>query len=1198
MKKITIFQPSKGEEPLTETDSQILYDRIRDNSKLHFHHTDAFMSMDEIAAENRPVRSNIPALLLKNIIDNVQPIVSKKSSSKYHVSIQLNKPITTLQPDLEKYGVVARDSLMRVVGINFDNGRNFYNNMYKPTQLESADASVLTSIGNYGEYTCGSALRKCSLFQHRSQFGLNSQSMVIMFPNKEKAIDAFRLVETYMAYMRGYYAESVVFMHKALWQSYGVLDKYRERVRLQNPVKNTTKTSPTLARIEELYTGKLISHNNRVVLMYDIMAGGLWDIYQHAKITGFESDMTMKLIEDELQSQTYHKNQYNRTVSTDALKTINTVRSSTAMSLFGESDVLKLSKKQLDVVELTLAKQHDMIKHASEQKCEHLKLLSRVMRSNRQGRRFDARGWEDLKKLIPQTSETELSRCTACSQLVICPHTYELLNNNLKRHNKDLRSGSEFRVSLIRKFSGSTPLQDAFFCKICGDQLAKQIAEGRNAYIQGKKVEVHRDENALSGKVWKNVKNIITTHINFNTLTDVGPIISTITENILPFVEDERDRVLQIKTNDTNDVSDIVYLFIAIYTFAAIVRVISHHPDDISFRKMYSTNPRPKTIKGGREVSTKHLQRLFMTALELVINTQQTLIQRIPHISKRTIKPLLINAYKKISKLFIVTEQFNTELPPEYVAVNTEYQYMYYIMKKTNKTLEFHDVKSVIGVDFDDVSKLEYILEKATVPKMWRLSGDAEADTYSKYAYASFIHFYRYSKNRVFNTDAFKNVVRANDRDAYLKLLNVERSIIKKIIDRSRIHETRYIHNRYGDYVYKPTSLSKVYCSTGQKHVFDIHVFKKPKDGAVEISVKDIGDWVTNEEKNKLFLKLKITGAKCSICGVYRENIRPSNDASIAETIATNNEKQSFYNMYTFGCPMGTIHSWIKDKCTKCKVTRSKIATRDDSYYNKYVPTFRKSIVDQSQEMPTVTLTEQQKSNKEPAVKWELNIDHITRLAGLANVAKNVLLNIGGIEGVNYREIVDGTINPSIADDTKNSSSRFIQVVSHMNSFMVHYEKLRNGSLTTGVVEKHPDINFSLFPDVYDGFNKKLSTYADSELTHEQLSNFVMSSLAKSLLSIVSFFDGDLPPSMNKKQYKPVAVEYITGVVKSIIKTDVRLSNPGILRGKYVDVDDDDSGDAVEDTSSVVTQEYDPFNLESTGMNVGGLQDNIGDIDD
>ena len=62
------------------------------------------------------------------------------------------------------------------------------------------------------------------------------------------------------------------------------------------------------------------------------------------------------------------------------------------------------------------------------------------------------------------------------------------------------------------------------------------------------------------------------------------------------------------------------------------------------------------------------------------------------------------------------------------------------------------------------------------------------------------------------------------------------------------------------------------------------------------------------------------------------------------------------------------------------------------------------------------------------------------------------------------------------------------------------------------------------------------------------------------------------------------------------------ISDPGILRGKLADVDDDEAGDAVDadydDRNIEIDEHFDPFSLESTGIDAVELGDNMDTGDD
>ena len=257
-------------------------------------------------------------------------------------------------------------------------------------------------------------------------------------------------------------------------------------------------------------------------------------------------------------------------------------------------------------------------------------------------------------------------KCSLCELLVLCPHHYDHFEHKTQRRGFKQKGSADkdLRLLLLKKYADKTPIEDAYFCKICGEKIVKKYNETHAAFIQGEKVHITYTVDTLSNKIWKEVRGIISNHVTFGIVTDANLLTTNITDTIQPFVEDEQTRLQNIVTNTADNIQNTVYLYISLYAYASLIRIMSHHPEDIQFKKGFkgfSKKSKPKTAKGGDDhasaeelkskVDMRMLQGLLKTGLSLLVSTKMSLIQKIPNISLDSIKPLFIKAFKTISKL-------------------------------------------------------------------------------------------------------------------------------------------------------------------------------------------------------------------------------------------------------------------------------------------------------------------------------------------------------------------------------------------------------------------------------------------------------------------------------------------------------------------------------------------------------------------
>jgi hypothetical protein len=1264
IKEISIFSPPSIKKTLTKTERILLFDRLEIESNIPNYHFESFNELEDIFLDETRIISNIPAIIIKNNIKFLIPLVKKKTSKEFHISVQLNTPIDTKDVNLQNELVAASNSQIDMVGVIFDNTNNIHSTNL-PTFLEEASLKDKIISGIHGLYSWyyrpyyDNQIKRSRFFQDQTYLKAKYKSFIIYFKNKDDTIKSLNLINSYIEHINHFYNDSFLFMYKALeYPPFSKYTKYKPQiVKTLNKKKHIFKNQ-LLEMINNLYTNNLTDTTSNMVLLYDIVDGKLWSIYQFAKMLGINNLIVKKLIGNEKERQTNNKIKYESFNKEIDQKNIHHKKLFIARSLFYKYSLKELTLKELDVVNLTYQKDLVFASHVRKNTCEHLKLLERVMKSNSSGRNFDNKLWEELKKLIPYSNnkdslkKTELLKCSLCDFLVLCPHHYDQFeyknNNNLNNNFKQKESyDNDLRLMMLKKYADKTPIEDAFFCKICGEKIVKKYNEEHAVFVQGEKVHITYTIDKMSSKIWKEVRGIISNHIVFGVITDINALTTNITDIIQPYIEEEKKRLKNIKTNTSNIIQNTVYLYIGLYAYASLIRIMSHHPDDIQFKKKITEFKKKKIYKnvgtsgggmsspfdGGNDstinglnlkskIDIRILQDLLKTGLSLFVSNKLSLIKSIPNISIDSIKPLFIKAFKVISNLYIRTTEFNTSLPPEYIANSVVYSYLYYINSKHDYKLKQSNIYKILGVELQDIIKLDSIIDKAIIPPIWELQlpdedenfyNDHEyAKAYHTYAYASFIHFISYVKNKLYDIPVFNNDKHNTHGLEFKSLKEAEELFRNRLKKRCMLNTYLYYNNQYGKYKYKKIDLSKIFCPNGKKHKFDIHVYDF-KITRLELSKTNIDEYMFDKNKNNEFRKMKRVDLKCSICNTFLSKTKDvDGENSITSVLNINDEIIGFYNLYMFKCPVKYTHVFDEKKCTQCGVTKLMIFKKDEAYYKKYRKRFyyeleQQTIIKKKNKISKniiQTIEEQEQVNE-----WKINNTQILELSNIEKIPINVLNNIGLIEGNNYEKILTGDYNPSEdkydAVDGDPIIGQIIYVESYINAILIDYEMLKNGTITQPSLEsfakKWEDVDFTKFPIIAPEYHKMRRQYLHTSINNKKMINFLLHSLSKSLVCIYKYFSTKTD-NINKNNFL-AAKGFIAYTMNKILASEKSVSDPGILRGKILVLDDqEDGGDAIEndfdDRDVDFDDTFDPFSLESTGINSNELDDNINTTDD
>jgi hypothetical protein len=1238
-KEISIFHPHILKKTSTKTERMILFEHLELNTDIPHYHFESFNESEDVYLDEIRIKSDIPAVLIKNNIDFLGLLVKKKTSTEFHISVQLNSPVFTKNIELQNQRVASTNSKIDVVGVMFDNTKNPVVSTRLKTILETSTIRDKIISGIFGLYSFyfhsyyDIQLTKSKFFQDQTYLKVKNKQFMVHFKNNDNTKKALSLIRAYVDHMVNYYNDSLHFMYSSLEYPHSKLAESIRPTHNLGTVDRVLK-NPLLIMINSIYTNNLTTIPSHMVLLYDLVYGKLLFIYQFAKLMGLDDPVVKKLISVEKNRQKNNKINYDGIIHNINQETKYYKKMFIARSLFHRYNLEDLTSEEVDVVNLTYQKDLEFASHVMKNNCEHLNLLKRVMQSNNAGKYFDNRAWEELKKIIPQTNTSNkdgLLQCSLCELLVLCPHHYDQFEHKTNKGFKQKGSSdTDLRLMLLKKYADTTPIEDAYFCKICGEKIVAKYNEEHASFIQGEKVHITYTVDTLNNTIWKEVRKIISDHITFTVVTDANLLTTNITDIIQPYVEDEQTRLKNIKTNTLEIIQNTVFLYINLYAYVSLIRIMSHHPDDIQFIKGFDgfiKKGKSKQTQGGNntntlknKVSIHILQGLLKTGYSLLITTKSSLIQKIPSISMNTIKPLFIMAFKNISKLYIREAEFSTNLPPEYVANSVVYSYLFYVNKKQTPELKYSDVKKILGVELQDVVNLENITDNAIIPPIWKLQPPDEnigfyndpkyLELYHKYTYASFIHFIKYVKNGLHNIPVFGSVKHANHAEEFKNLKITETTLQNYTQARYKTNIFLYYNKQYWNYSYKEIDLSKIYCPDGQKHIFNIHIYENDMT-RFEISKKNIDEWMFDGEKNREFRQMKRVDLKCSVCGTLLSKTEDTTgENSITNILDRNDELNGFYIMYTFKCPVKNIHTFEKDKCTQCGVTKLMIFTKDMDYYKKYKNVFyseleKKNTWKNEQKKHRNISNKITKSNIKP---WVIDNTPLIELSRISKVHINVINNIGMIEGNNYEKIENGDYNPGtkiiIANNGDPFINQLIQLESYMNAFIIDYEMLKNGRTAQSSLEpftkKWENIDFSKFPIVANEYHTLRRQYIQSGFDVKTMVNFILYSFSKAIVNIYKHYEykTDALDILNFD----AAVAFVKYTMDKVVTSEKAISDPGILRGKLLVIDDDYAGDAIEadydDNDVDINENFDPFSLELSGIDNNEMGDNYATNDD
>lgn len=1159
-----------------KTEIELQYDQI----KISNPDTPAYVfdAMYDIATniQNIQITSNIPAMLIRNVSKYIT-IIKSDANSGFKIPIQFNTPQSMTDATLQKILQLASHTRIDAIGYIYDaNGvflsydiNNYYHHRTKPTQSITLGSAYMYQFEYPDKYVVSDTI-----------FATSSLPETVMFDSQNTVISKIKHTMSKLDQHNRYYTtgnRALLNLLSTRVSPYNIVANFKLKPRIESTVKMTAVSFPIIA---ERYHN--ISTTNRVSFIADVTANDLWSMYKQIRVFG----STHPKVEQAISEHDTKLKKRDAYQMASIVKYNNIYRNAyiryISYTLFNKREY-ELTVVEKDTVMTNYNQQIEYQNQIKNNTCDHIKLLESVFNNmNTVGTsRFPISDWERLKEIVPHKTDTDINVCNICELKALCPHYYKLFN-----YVGDIAGQ---RVLLLKYVDHGNTDHYSYFCKICGDLLIKNIET-----VVGKQREGYGAQNVsfdpTEQKIYNNVVSIMRSYVKLNQNTDSKLITQSIINTISKHVLDEERRLLQIKTNNAITIDMTIYVYITVYTYAAIIKLISYYPDLISFnvpsylkrstattggkqQNQTSVEPIKSESQQSMKIDVRRLQYLLKVALSLILISKRSAMNKITHMSDNDIKNLLIIAYKRVTKFQI--KQIKVVQPNhiEFIADTPYYKYLYMKCSKGSivDTLGISAARLLtIDNPFMEVKLCKPQRYQLVRPNMDYFQFD---DTiYEKYVTESF----NATMDYVINKKYMKNIGDLiSDQDAHIRLyLQLEHKLlINRQMYKYIAYETYFLpFNRY-HYV-EPHAYYN-YCKDGRRHRFNIFIYSqhdsKQASKIHEIAMSDIKKWVYDYSKNKMFVNFTMIDKRCSLCnetelGVKKVIYGKSADLisdEISKTIQTNMDINSFYNYYQNKCPVQIMHRWINDKCEHCKITHNEMDNRDSIVYGKYLKRF---IEDRkTDDNKSTNYNERIRSAKTGAELWiarqstdikpqELNASTTIKITQVdPKITHKVISNLGLSALYNYKSIKTGKVNPIQRATYSELVDAITRVRGYIYIAIIIYRQIKNGSTLKLTDElKHiynsiqntnslPKINMSFYnsPLYIESFVRGIFTIAK------------LTDIHRNLITTLSTILMDLLTSTSPSNI-PAVTAYIKYVMKIIMDTEKYSSLPNKFKKNIV----------------------------------------------
>ncbi|ARA71956.1 hypothetical protein BNJ_00123 [Kaumoebavirus] len=717
----------------------------------------------------------------------------------------------------------------------------------------------------------------------------------------------------------------------------------------------------------------------------------------------------------------------------------------------GEKILDKIDAKQKQVILLEYSRIQDLIEQNRKNKCEHLKLSRQLGAASNIKDLY--RIFTMLVKLAKNPAEkAKFIDCKVCSLSLMCPHIKTMYEMNMAGKNN-----LEVRHQLL-KYSAEVPVSNAFYCKICGEELARVDEE--DSFINhddAQRRNLVSMEEQTRKAIFDEVLNVVRIYVTFRNKD--GTFWSPTAKQLFRFCGDVTSEIynpihdIELQLNKSKTMSDAslalrVRFHTIIFVWAWITKWATS-PD----LKSKGMTLELKEYAG--KIKKRDIPSYLEQAEKLIEYGETVLLSKINDQSLSSgILKFLQAAFQRLSQPHVKLEEKKTAadlvLDPGLAFTITAHRLDKLKSGASPKSLpDLDQVQYYLGL----LKAKNSVEAEKWMPRFkWKTVNNELLDLSS----AMFVQIFRYFAEflRMESTPVYQGNHLAPEHVEHNKKLDALNEFEKGLIIVRRLNASKGQSNRNytkdNRYKAKPFNLSQIYGVDEKavkihQHKWSLYIFN-----GQAYSASDIVQWSPEEREGKV-----LEDRECSVC---HEKFSETDKKDPEVVLAIFNEvqtQQNFFNYYQYRCPEGpgSTHDLVGDNCKKCgiDINENRGSPKMVAYYNKYKKTFLSLHQMKSFEVP------QPIEPAVPSAKSGTTVDSCIKLAQTIiekmklNKKPNVILNLGASEKIIHSDIENNIIDKEMnADGTtapQGSAQRyhiFDKLKEYYMDFIIQYNLLKN----------------------------------------------------------------------------------------------------------------------------------------------------------
>uniref|UniRef100_A0A6C0BDT1 Uncharacterized protein n=1 Tax=viral metagenome TaxID=1070528 RepID=A0A6C0BDT1_9ZZZZ len=772
-----------------------------------------------------------------------------------------------------------------------------------------------------------------------------------------------------------------------------------------------------------------------------------------------------------------------------------------------------------------------------------------------------------------------------------------------------------------------------YFCGLCGEELAPVDYE----QIMDKTLISTEMRLPIDKHIYTNVINIIKYNV-YSRFMMMNNTVRDIVNSITTIIIDTEKRIMKNKGKTPDEINNEVTLYIHIYTYAVLIRMMENNKEIVFRSPEARTNERGDRNRGDRnreekkeqpdeEINTNIFEKSDdveelkddtekITKLKKMVDPKKLYVEEIRNANDENVV-----AFSKKIEMDIEGGATHPNATMELFATSLKFIFKTFKRQLAEYALDIAKIKLILVKAYNDVGEqrvdipdaVKELINTFSYDFFYKMIADKNNRTYNDVTknlkFASFTEITELprgsslfmniedtgGKDKVFDTLLAINKVAINslaipESDIYYE---VNKELQEFVSNEREFNKDIYIANipavsttkmasKY-KHKHKNGKISNLYDIDGNRVDWDIFI-----TNVGEIKRKDIANMFIDSKKN-----IKITDLKSSKTGSIKSKI---DENKVRKGLEFNDSLISFYNYYTFKCPVSTIHNIDKEVCSKCKLNIQYISDKNIEYYNKWNKTYSRDF--ESDNKITGTISKIKTYNIGNVNNIKLNTESISNIANLYKIEYNRLYNLGLTEKYVYTDIETKTINPTELE--KINHARALRLTEYYN-FLIRVNKQLKYNRTRKLTPKLQDISNNAEKTDYKDFINipqfKPLEYSLINTEATSLCNYLLMTIYSEIYKFTTLAD----------KSKNVMKDFAKYCIDELLQFDLLYSIFSIAKLKYTkeqyaeELDDDENeviedeenaNDALSDTGGVLDGfsmddmdfEDNPDNLEANDM--------------